>query len=227
MATKLVVPLIGLLAAVMLIPVIGCEDAGQSTQAPPDRPPAMTDDQGAEDMRAPEPSVGEAEEGDDGDEAADESGGADGQAGEDQPDASGESATEAGGEDAPQDGAEGSGDEAADDADDEPAGEIITLTEENFEAEVMQSDIPVLVDFSADWCQPCVMLHPVLAKLAERYAGRVKIGRVDTDRNQALARRYQVRGIPALFLIKDGQVVDSAVGYRPESQLRSMIEGAL
>ncbi len=106
-------------------------------------------------------------------------------------------------------------------------GQIIAVTEETFESEVLQADVPVLVDFSADWCGPCRMLHPTLENIAEKYAGRAKVVQVDVDQAGSLAASYGVRGIPALFVFKGGQVVDQTVGLQPESNLTAMLDRAL
>lgn len=103
-------------------------------------------------------------------------------------------------------------------------GQIVAVSEADFEAEVLQAQVPVLVDFYADWCGPCRMLHPILEKIAARYAGKAKIAQVNVDANPALANRYGIRSIPALFLIKDGQVVDQALGLQTEAQLQAMLD---
>ncbi len=103
-------------------------------------------------------------------------------------------------------------------------GEIIPATTESFGREVLQASEPVLVDFTAEWCGPCRALHPTLEKLATDYAGRAKVVQVNVDEAGELAMRYGVRGIPALFVFKGGEVVDQTVGLQPESQLRAMLE---
>ncbi len=106
-------------------------------------------------------------------------------------------------------------------------GEIVAVTEADFEAEVLQASVPVLVDFTADWCPPCHMLHPTLEKIAADYAGRAKVVQVDVDRASGLARQYGVRSIPTLLVIEDGKVVDQTIGLQPESQLKTMLDGAI
>jgi thioredoxin 1 len=103
-------------------------------------------------------------------------------------------------------------------------GKIKKVDQTSFDAEVLQADTPVLVDFYADWCGPCRALHPRLVELAEEYAGQVKVAQVNVDENGDLAQRYDVRGIPALFVIKDGKVVDQAVGLQEKSDLRVMLD---
>lgn len=101
--------------------------------------------------------------------------------------------------------------------------EIVRVDAATFDAEVINSSIPVLVDFYADWCGPCRALHPTLEELAAEYAGRVKIVQVNVDENGDLASRYNVRGIPALFVIKGGQTVDQTVGLQSKADLARML----
>ncbi len=102
--------------------------------------------------------------------------------------------------------------------------EIVRVDAATFESEVIGSSIPVLVDFYADWCGPCRALHPTLEELAAEYAGRVKIVQVNVDENGDLASRYNVRGIPALFVIKGGQTVDQTVGLQSKADLARMLK---
>ena len=88
----------------------------------------------------------------------------------------------------------------------------ITLTEENFQGEVLESTKPVLVDFWATWCGPCHSIAPVIEEVAADFQGRAKVGKLDVDDNSNLAMRYSVRGIPTLLFFKDGEVVDQLVG---------------
>ena len=99
----------------------------------------------------------------------------------------------------------------------------ITLTKTNFEAEVLKSDKPVLVDFWAPWCGPCRMLAPVLAEVAAEKGGKIKVGKVNVDENPELAAQYGISGIPAMLLFKDGKVVATSVGFKPKSELESFI----
>ena len=101
---------------------------------------------------------------------------------------------------------------------------VITLNEENFDKEVLQSDIPVLVDFWATWCAPCRMIAPVIDAIAEEYEGRLKVGKVNVDESSSLAIRYGIRAIPTLILFKDGKVVEQLVGVQPKDTIKSIIE---
>lgn len=98
------------------------------------------------------------------------------------------------------------------------------FTEANFEQEVLQSDVPVVVDFYADWCGPCKMMSPVVEKLADTYAGRVKIGKLNTDEAQSLAAKYGVMSIPNIVFFKNGEVVDRQVGAVPQAVLEDKIK---
>ena len=101
---------------------------------------------------------------------------------------------------------------------------IITLTQDNFEKNVLKAATPVLVDFWAEWCGPCKAIAPVLDELADEYAGRVQIGKVNVDDNQGLAAEYGVRGIPTLLLFQNGQVAEQIVGLRGKRDLRASLD---
>jgi len=101
---------------------------------------------------------------------------------------------------------------------------IVTLTQESFANEVLQSPTPVLVDFWAEWCGPCKMITPVLNELADEYAGRVKIGKVNIDDHQGLATAYGVRAIPTLLMFQKGQVVEQLVGARSKRDLKASLD---
>ena len=103
----------------------------------------------------------------------------------------------------------------------------IAVTDSTFDAEVRQSDIPVVVDFWAEWCGPCKQIGPALEELAAEYDGRVKIAKVNVDENPNTAASMGIRGIPALFLFKDGKVVSNKVGAAPKSALQSWIDSAV
>lgn len=103
---------------------------------------------------------------------------------------------------------------------------VLTVTLDNFEEEVENSSLPVLVDFWADWCGPCKMIAPIIEQLADEFDGKVKIAKVNVDDNRDLAMRYQVMSIPTLILFKDGEVVNQAVGAKPKGELAKMLENA-
>lgn len=100
----------------------------------------------------------------------------------------------------------------------------IEFTGENFQAEVLDSKIPVLVDFWAPWCGPCKMLGPIIEELAAEYNGKVKIGKINVDNERELAIRYGVSSIPSLKFFKNGAVVKETVGVMPADRIRAMIE---
>ena len=97
---------------------------------------------------------------------------------------------------------------------------IVIVTSENFKQEVLQCSQPFLVDFWAEWCGPCKMLGPILDELAEEYAGRVRIGKVNIDEHQELAAQYGIRSIPTLLLFQQGQVAEQLVGLRSKRDLK-------
>jgi thioredoxin 1 len=104
---------------------------------------------------------------------------------------------------------------------------VMTFTDANFDREVLQSDIPVLVDFWATWCAPCKAIAPLIDAVADDYSGKVKVGKVNVDDNPATPGKYGVRGIPTLILFKGGVVLDQVVGAVPKSQLDALIAKAL
>jgi thioredoxin 1 len=104
---------------------------------------------------------------------------------------------------------------------------ILTLTEASFAGEVVNSPVPVLVDFWAEWCGPCKMIAPILDELAQEYDGRIKIGKVNIDNEQKLASQHGVRAIPTLLLFKNGQVADQIVGLRSKRDLKASLDRVL
>lgn len=104
---------------------------------------------------------------------------------------------------------------------------VLALTDSNFEAEVLQSATPVLVDFWATWCAPCKAIAPVIDAIAEEYEGKVKVGKVNVDDNPGTPGKYGVRGIPTVILFKEGKVVDQVVGAVPKTQLEALLKKAL
>lgn len=101
------------------------------------------------------------------------------------------------------------------------------FTVDNFEEEVLKASTPVLVDFYADWCNPCRMMGPVVAKIAEEFEGRVKVGKCNIDENMKLAQEYRVSSIPAFIIFKDGKPAANYVGSMPAAELRKNVEQAL
>lgn len=100
---------------------------------------------------------------------------------------------------------------------------VMTFTNGNFEAEVLKSDVPVLVDFTATWCGPCKALAPVVDKLADEYAGKVKVGKVDIDENSAIAQKYGIRSVPTVMVFKGGQKAAQHIGLTNRDGLVKLI----
>jgi len=103
----------------------------------------------------------------------------------------------------------------------------VPVSDATFEAEVLNSDIPVLVDFWAEWCGPCKQIGPALEEISVELAGRVKIAKIDIEENPATPSALGVRGIPALFLFKDGKVIANKAGAAPKASLKSWIESSI
>ena len=101
------------------------------------------------------------------------------------------------------------------------------FTDQNFDSEVIKSDQPVLVDFWAEWCMPCRMLAPTIEKLADQYAGRVKVGKLDTDSNRDTSMKYGISAIPTVILFKNGQVAQKFVGLRQERDFKEAIDATM
>jgi thioredoxin len=101
---------------------------------------------------------------------------------------------------------------------------IVTLTQDNFAQQVLQSPAPVLVDFWAEWCGPCKMISPLLDELADEYDGKVKIGKVNVDEQQSLAAEYGVRAIPTLLVFHHGQVAEQMVGARSKRDFKASLD---
>ena len=100
---------------------------------------------------------------------------------------------------------------------------LVQVTDNTFDAEVLKPDIPVLVDFWAEWCGPCKMIAPFLEQIAEEYAGKVKVVELDVDSNNQTAMQFGVRGLPTLLLFKNGQTVERLVGAMPKERLLAHI----
>jgi thioredoxin 1 len=106
-------------------------------------------------------------------------------------------------------------------------GNAITLTDDSFQSEVIESSVPVLVDFWATWCGPCRVVAPIVDELAEEYDGRVKVGKVDVDSEQKIAADFGIRSIPTLLIFKDGKQADQIVGAVPKNDLVKKLESVL
>jgi thioredoxin 1 len=101
---------------------------------------------------------------------------------------------------------------------------VLEVTDANFDQEVLKSEQPVLVDFWAGWCGPCKMIGPSVDKIAESYAGKLKVAKVNVDQNGATPSRYGIRGIPALLFFKGGKVADQIVGYVPQEVIEEKVQ---
>ncbi len=97
------------------------------------------------------------------------------------------------------------------------------FNDSDFEQEVLQSDVPVMVDFYADWCGPCRMVAPIVEELAGEYAGKIKIGKINVDENPNIAKQYNVMSIPTILFIKGGKVVDQVIGALPKASLQQKL----
>ena len=100
---------------------------------------------------------------------------------------------------------------------------VLELNETNFESEVLKSDVPVLVDFTATWCGPCKQLAPVIEEIAGDYAGRVKVGKLDTDKNRDVSVEYKITAIPTVIIFKDGEVAKKFVGLTSKGDLQTAL----
>jgi thioredoxin 1 len=103
----------------------------------------------------------------------------------------------------------------------------VVVSDATFPSEVLESDLPVLVDLWAPWCGPCRMIAPVVEKLAGEYAGRLKVTKLNVDENPQISMRYHVQGIPTLLIFQGGKIIDRIVGAAPEPMLRGRVEAAL
>jgi thioredoxin 1 len=105
--------------------------------------------------------------------------------------------------------------------------ELITITDDNFEEEVIKSDKPVLIDFWAVWCGPCRMVAPIVEELASEYEGKVKIGKLDVDSNQQTSIKFGVRSIPTILIFKDGKVKETIIGAVPKKNIVEKLNAAI
>jgi len=101
------------------------------------------------------------------------------------------------------------------------------FNEKNFDDEVIKSAVPVLVDFWAPWCGPCKMIAPVVKELADEYAGKIKVGKVNTDENLNIATQYQISSIPTLLIFKSGKPVSKMIGFKAKTELKKLLDNAL
>lgn len=104
---------------------------------------------------------------------------------------------------------------------------VLEFTDANFASEAIESPVPVLVDFWAPWCGPCRMIGPIVEELAAEYAGRAKVGKVNVDENPGISSEFRIQAIPALFILKGGQVVDKVVGMTGKAALAAKLDAAL
>ena len=104
------------------------------------------------------------------------------------------------------------------------AENLIEFTDDNFDTEVLKSNLPVLVDFWAEWCGPCKMIAPIVEEIAGDYAGKVKVGKVNVDFNNQVAMQYGIRGIPALLVFKGGSVANQIVGAVPKNNITQVLD---
>ena len=104
---------------------------------------------------------------------------------------------------------------------------VIIVNDGNFDSEVLRSSLPVLIDFTATWCQPCRAVAPLVDQVADEYKDQFKVAKVDIDDSPAIARKYGIRGVPTLLVIKDGDVFDQMVGAVPKAQIVALVKRAL
>ena len=104
---------------------------------------------------------------------------------------------------------------------------VAHIKQENFKDEIVNSDMPVIMDFWASWCGPCQMMGPIFEELSKEYAGKLKFAKVNTQENQALAMKFGIRGIPSLVITKNGKEIDRIVGFAPKEVLKNKIDKVL
>lgn len=101
------------------------------------------------------------------------------------------------------------------------------ITKENFENEVVNSDVPVLLDFWADWCGPCMMLSPVIEEIANEYNGKLKVGKINVDEETELSSIFKISSIPSVFILKDGKIIENFIGYKTKEAIVSLFENII
>ncbi|CCQ90573.1 Thioredoxin-1 [Nitrospina gracilis 3/211] len=106
-------------------------------------------------------------------------------------------------------------------------GKVVTVSDDEFDRSILQSDKPAVIDFWAEWCQPCKMLAPTVEELAGEYDGKVVVGKLNVDDNPQTATKYGIRGIPTLLFFKDGQVVQQLVGVKSKAEIQKVIDETL
>lgn len=107
------------------------------------------------------------------------------------------------------------------------AGNLLEITDANFDAEVKNSNVPVMLDFWATWCGPCRMIAPYVEEISNEYVGKAKVGKVDVDSNQGTAMQFGIRSIPTVLYFKNGELVDSVIGAVPKAQLEEKLKALL
>ena len=105
--------------------------------------------------------------------------------------------------------------------------ELLKITSENFEEEVLKSNVPVLIDFWAEWCGPCRMIAPIVEEIANTYDGKLKVAKLDVDAHGSIAQQYRILSIPTVIIFKDGQVASQIVGAVPKKEIVQQVEKAL
>ena len=105
--------------------------------------------------------------------------------------------------------------------------DLLEVSDDNFDAEIMKSDLPVMVDFWAEWCGPCKMVGPVVEELANEYTGKIKVAKMDVDKNPQTPAKFGIRNIPTLILFKDGEVAQTIVGAQPKSNIEKELKKIL
>ena len=104
---------------------------------------------------------------------------------------------------------------------------IIEISDSNFESEVVNSDLPVLIDFWAPWCGPCRAIAPLVEEISSSYAGKIKVGKMNVDENQSTTMKFGIRSIPTLIMFKGGEAVDQIIGAVPKSEIERVVEKSL